>query len=86
MHAVQPAIGLGASGMQPLRRPAVHFAAELMRLGFGERASVDAMLDLEIDSGAFSQHDVERAVRWITAKEAHEASLVKLTEDLDDDY
>jgi hypothetical protein len=73
-----------AHAQHRLHQPApVHFAAELMRLGFGERASVDAMFDLEIDAQVFSAHDVERAVLWITAKESAEASLVKLTEDDD---
>ena len=82
--AGQPPQRLGANVTPPLGRR--HFAAELMRLGFCERASVDAMLDLEVEPTHFSERDVERAVRWITAKEAAEASLVKLTEDLDDDY
>jgi len=75
-----------SASSQPVNRvPSAHFVTSLMRLGFGERASVDAMLDLEVDPSSFTGEDVERAVRWITAKEQAEASLMKLTDDLDDD-
>lgn len=75
----------------PLGTPAPpgcgRFASELVARGYPEEAAVDAMLDLQIHASAFSAQDVERAAGWISAKEAAEASLVRLTEsDLDDDY